>query len=70
MKRKFESWFVLAAIVVLTLVAASAQGTGSTFTTIDFPGATLSFASRINPQGDIVGRYISAGVTHGFLLSK
>jgi len=41
-----------------------------TFTTIDFPGATFTNALGINPRGDIVGQYISAGVSHGFLLSR
>ena len=43
---------------------------GGSFTTIDFPGASFTTAQGINPRGDIVGRYISAGVNHGFLLSK
>ncbi|MCI0604421.1 hypothetical protein L0156_15605 [bacterium] len=38
-------------------------------TSIDFPGASFTTANGINPSGDIVGRYIVAGVTHGFLLS-
>src|SRR5712692_5301621 len=43
---------------------------GSTFTSIDFPGATGTVPVGINPRGDIVGRYIDAdGVTHGYLLS-
>jgi probable HAF family extracellular repeat protein len=38
------------------------------FTTIDFPGATLTNAQGINDQGEIVGFYTdSAGRTHGFL---
>ncbi|HKE95504.1 MAG TPA: hypothetical protein VKB34_14415, partial [Povalibacter sp.] len=41
----------------------------ATFTSIDFPGASFTAALGINPQGDIVGRYISAGVQHGYLLS-
>ena len=40
------------------------------FTPIDVPGATLTFASGINPRGDIVGLYSDATGTHGFLLSK
>ena len=40
------------------------------FTTIDFPGATVTQARGINPGGDIVGWYIdSSGKTHGFLRS-
>src|SRR5262245_52899707 len=42
----------------------------ATFTSIDFPGASFNAALGINPQGDIVGRYISAGVQHGYLLSR
>src|SRR5712692_6636641 len=41
-----------------------------TFTTIDFPGATFTAALGINPAGEIVGQYVSAGHTHGFLRSK
>ena len=42
-----------------------------TFTTIDFPGATFTFAGAINPKGDIVGEYNdTAGVGHAFLLSN
>jgi hypothetical protein len=43
---------------------------GGQFTTIDIPGATLTDAEKINPRGDIVGFYVSAGLTHGFLLSR
>ncbi|MDQ6759870.1 MAG: PEP-CTERM sorting domain-containing protein [Acidobacteriota bacterium] len=48
---------------------SSAFGQGSTFTTIDFPGATATQPWGINTRGDIVGLYTSAGMTHGFLLS-
>ena len=47
------------------------------FTTIDFPGADVvsTQARGINPQGDIVGFYVSkdaAGVshTHGFVATR
>src|ERR1700747_813835 len=42
------------------------------FTQIDVPGATLTAAESINPQGNnIVGIYgDSNGSTHGFLLSN
>ena len=36
--------------------------------TIDVPGAVATRAFGINPQGEIVGSYTAAGVTHGFLL--
>jgi hypothetical protein len=59
---------VLLLMLGVRLVALAAQGT---FTTIDFPGATFTNVTGINPGGDIVGGYDSAdGVGHGFLLSK
>ncbi len=40
------------------------------FTQIDVPGAILTTALGINPQGEIVGLYVdSSGNLHGFLLS-
>jgi hypothetical protein len=42
---------------------------GSAFTTIDFPGATDTWAHGINNAGTIVGRFIDpSGTQHGFLL--
>jgi uncharacterized membrane protein len=38
-----------------------------TITTINVPGATGTLAADINASGFIVGRYASAGRTHGFL---
>jgi len=38
-----------------------------TVTPIDVPGATSTLAVDINASGAIVGRYLSAGQTHGFL---
>lgn len=41
-----------------------------TFTTNDFPGATLTFNGGSNAAGAIVGEYIdTAGVAHSFLLN-
>jgi probable HAF family extracellular repeat protein len=41
------------------------------FRTIDFPGATFTFADGINPEGEIAGGYQRAdGTYHGFLLSS
>lgn len=38
------------------------------FTSIDYPGATATFANGISPNGDIVGEYEdSLGVTHPFI---
>ena len=41
----------------------------SGITTIDVPGATATVAFGINNQGVVVGRYASAGRTHGFARS-
>ena len=52
--------------VALMLSAASAQ----TFSSIDYPGATLTIAYGVNRSGEIVGTYNDvSNVTHGFLLS-
>ena len=37
------------------------------FTTIDYPGATLTAARAINNRGEIVGAYQDASGTHGFI---
>jgi len=39
-------------------------------TSFDVEGATQTRAYGINASGDIVGYYVKAGVTHGFLLSR
>src|SRR5437773_1297597 len=44
-------------------------GQEPTFANIDYPGVTSTQAWGINPRGDIVGVYTSAGHDHGFLLS-
>src|SRR5256885_1297350 len=52
-------------------LASRAHAAGSTFTTIDYPGAVATLAVDINLSGQIVGRYIDAdGVNHGYLLNK
>jgi uncharacterized membrane protein len=42
------------------------RGAGTTFTSFDPPGSTLTLPTDINAQGQIVGRYLN-GKTHGFL---
>src|SRR5438132_7374788 len=38
---------------------------------IDFPGATLTWITGINPRGEILGFYLDAdGNMHGFVLSN
>src|SRR5437870_5520124 len=60
---------IVAAVFMLWLSSA-ARAEDFNFTSIDFPGATLTRATGINAQGQIVGRYTdSTGTFHGFLLS-
>jgi uncharacterized membrane protein len=40
---------------------------GATFTTIDVPGALVTYAQRINSAGQIVGIFGNATGAHGFL---
>jgi uncharacterized membrane protein len=40
------------------------------FRSVDLQGATATVALGINPQEDIVGRYVTAGVGHSYLLSN
>ena len=54
---------------LLGLVAPShlAYATDYTFTTLDVPGASFTYAFGINDAGQIVGYYIDNGARHGFL---
>jgi uncharacterized membrane protein len=47
----------------------SAEPTVGAITTVDFPGATATLLFAINDAGVAVGRYVSAGRTHGFMRS-
>jgi len=49
------------------LVGQAGRGVGTTFVSFDPPGSALTLATDINTRGEIVGRYMSAGKTHGFL---
>jgi hypothetical protein len=61
---------LLVALAFLSAVplAANAQ---HVFSTIDFPGATLTEPTAVNASGEIVGFYVdSTGNTEGFLISR
>jgi len=49
------------------LSARADRHVSSTFTSFDPPGSGLTLATDINAPGQIVGRYLNAGKTHGFL---
>ena len=59
-----------AILAILAISAATAHADGSVrFNTIDYPGATQTFAWGINAAGDIVGSYkTTASDEHGFVL--
>src|SRR5882724_9276550 len=60
---------VLSLSVLLSPLAA-AQDASYTFTTLDVPGATNTFAHGINPAGQIVGTFLVGrfpDTLHGFL---
>lgn len=64
------------AVLLLCVQLALAQSNGTnilklTFTTIDVPGASLTYVSGVNSAGDMVGWYVPTGssTSNGFLLS-
>jgi uncharacterized membrane protein len=62
---------LLAALGIgVNLRAAAEEPEDWSFTTIDVPGATSTVALDINSAGEIVGSYVEANVTHGFLRSR
>jgi uncharacterized membrane protein len=56
----------------LTSPVTSSRGVSEAgaFNTVDFPGATATLLFAINDDGAAVGRYVSAGRTHGLLRSE
>jgi uncharacterized membrane protein len=70
---------LVAAVIVMAILAGLARATPSSgtslfldtgrFTTVDVPGATATRLFAINEEGVAVGRYESAGRTHGFVRS-
>jgi uncharacterized membrane protein len=64
----------LAALCLFTLSlvpnSTSAGAPNWTFTSIDFPGASLTVAYDINEDGNIVGHYRNSTGFHGYLLSE
>jgi uncharacterized membrane protein len=60
----------LSASITVSQPGGAGSGRAFDFTTFDVPGASTTLALDINAGGVIVGRYATAGKTHGFLRSK
>ena len=61
---------VCGAILTLLFSLAAQSKAQSNFVSFDYPGATHTDATGVNPSGTIVGRYLNAdGSQHGFLLA-
>src|SRR5438874_2627263 len=58
------------ALLFAICMVNSSRADQPSFTPIDFPGASLTEALGISPEGAIAGRYGNATGGHGFLLSK
>ncbi len=58
----------LLAVLSLCVLASTAVAGPARFVSIDFPGATATFAFGINPAGAIVGAYFKGGQEHAFVL--
>jgi uncharacterized membrane protein len=61
---------VFAFAVVLSAANTGALAREIQLFTIDIPGATSTVALDINAAGDVVGSYLAAGLTRGFLLDR
>ena len=67
--RKMLQSGMLSPVMLCLALGVTPMALADTFTSIDFPRATLTAAYGINPRGDIVGRYAdAAGVIHAYLL--
>ena len=55
--------------VLFAACAAALTAQTDTFTSIEYPGATMTHAYGINDAGDIVGEYYDPSGPHGFLRS-
>ena len=62
---------LLSSSALLLVAVPAVAGPLYSFTTIDVPGATDTFANGINASGQVVGGYYGAdGRGHGFLLNN
>ncbi len=64
MKRSFH---LCAAFSIFLLILGRSAQAAYVYESIDFRGATASYANGVGPAGQVVGEYVSAnGVTHAF----
>jgi uncharacterized membrane protein len=57
-------------VLVMTAVVRGHEGRQPRYRSIDIPGATLTTAQGVNGRRDVVGWYVNASGTHGYLLSE
>ena len=69
---RINAWLAALFLVTLSLVPSSTRAGAPnwTFTSIDFPNASLTVAYDINEDGNIVGLYRNSTGFHGYLLSE
>ena len=67
---RLPSWVMALALALCLQTTASSQSAFATFTVIDVPGASYTFAYGINNSGTIVGSYYDpASIEHAFTRS-
>src|SRR5579872_1635777 len=70
MLRYVISSTLIGSAMLFGTAVAQGQPVQFNFRSLDIPGAGSTSALGINPEGDIVGRYVVGSAGHGFLLSK
>src|ERR1035441_1287498 len=68
--RKHNVTGIHAVLVIVLLGFGLERAAAATYTQITVPGSLSTQARAINNIGQIVGSYIAASETHGFLLSS
>jgi uncharacterized membrane protein len=64
-----RTW-ILPLVVCVFILAPLARAKTARLATIDYPGATQTFALGINPAGDVVGAFTDAAGEHGFVMTN
>ncbi|HKB68628.1 MAG TPA: PxKF domain-containing protein [Pyrinomonadaceae bacterium] len=61
--------FWVMGIFAMGIIAARVDAQVGSFSSLDYPDAVFTDARAINTAGQIVGRYILSGVSHGYLFA-